>query len=245
MSEARNDHVIELIPAYALNTLEPAEAEAVARHLDGCPTCQAELTSYQAVVDVLPLTAPEAEPSPALKRELMDRLAPAVRDTGPAELESESWWQRTAGGLRRWLSGPRWQPVVLTFILALLAVNVVLLLQRDDRPENPWTAPIVLSGTEATPDAVGVIYVSADGRHGTLVVDGLSSLNQESQYQLWLILDGERTSGGVFSVNEAGYRGIEINAPLPLNDYASFGITVEPAGGSLAPTGERVLGYNL
>jgi hypothetical protein len=52
-------------------------------------------------------------------------------------------------------------------------------------------------------------------------------------------------SGAVFSVDEDGYRGLEIESDEPLQDFESFGITVEPAGGSPGPTGDRVLGYNL
>jgi anti-sigma-K factor RskA len=67
-------------------------------------------------------------------------------------------------------------------------------------------------------------------------------LGSDQQYQLWLVLDDERTSGGVFSVDYYGYGAMVIHAPRPLNEYTSFGVTVEPAGGSPAPTGEKVLG---
>jgi anti-sigma-K factor RskA len=60
-----------------------------------------------------------------------------------------------------------------------------------------------------------------------------------------LIQDGERTSGGVFSVKQGGYAAKVIYAPLPLADYSSFGVTIEPAGGSPSPTGDKVLGGNL
>ena len=62
-------------------------------------------------------------------------------------------------------------------------------------------------------------------------MDQLPQLGPEQQYQLWLIQDGQRTSGSVFSVDEDGYRRIKIESPLPLQDYESFGITIEPAGG--------------
>ena len=100
---------------------------------------------------------------------------------------------------------------------------------------------MALSGSEAAPEARGIIYISADGRNGTLVVDGLPTLGEEQQYQLWLIVDGQRDSGAVFSVNLEGYRGQQIEAPRPLRDYGAFGVTIEPAGGSPGPTGQRVL----
>jgi anti-sigma-K factor RskA len=87
--------------------------------------------------------------------------------------------------------------------------------------------------------------VSLDGEHGTLVVDGLAALGEEQQYQLWLIQDGQRTSGGVFSVSEEGYGSLWISSPEPLSSYSTFGITIEPAGGSPGPSGDKVLGNAL
>ena len=102
-----------------------------------------------------------------------------------------------------------------------------------------------LAGSEVAPEASGIIYNSADGRNGTVIVDRLPQLGPDQQYQLWLIQHGQRTSGAVFSVDADGYRGLQIASPIPLQDYSAFGITIEPAGGSPSPTGQRVLGYNL
>ncbi len=89
------------------------------------------------------------------------------------------------------------------------------------------------------------MVISRDGEHGSLVVDGLPLLDESQQYQLWLIRDGVRTSGGVFSVYDEGYGLLKIDAPDPLISYQAAGITIEPAGGSPGPTGERVLGGDL
>ena len=101
---------------------------------------------------------------------------------------------------------------------------------------------IDLAGTANAPTARGKIVVSTDGKYGTLVVENLEALDPSEQYQLWLIKDGKRTSGGVFSVDEKGYAAVVIDAPLPLVEYSSFGITIEPAGGSPGPTGPKVMG---
>ena len=84
--------------------------------------------------------------------------------------------------------------------------------------------------------------LSMDGDHGTLVVDGLPVLTEAEQYQLWLIRDGERTDGGVFSVDRRGYGSMWVHADEPLDSFDSFGVTLEPAGGSPGPTGPRMLG---
>jgi anti-sigma-K factor RskA len=90
-----------------------------------------------------------------------------------------------------------------------------------------------------------MLVISRDGEHGTLVVDKLPPLDEHQQYQLWLIDDGTRTSGGVFSVKEDGYASLWVGAPKALGSYKRFGITIEPEGGSPEPTGIRVLAGDL
>jgi anti-sigma-K factor RskA len=103
----------------------------------------------------------------------------------------------------------------------------------------PLSAPV--EGSTAT----GFVLISADGEDGALIVDGLPPLEEGQQYQLWLIRDGQRTSGAVFSTDENSYGGTRIRAPLSLLEYSSVGITIEPEGGSAQPTGTKVLGGPL
>lgn len=250
MRNAEHEHILELIPAYALNSLDADEEVIVDQHLSGCEICRAELATYEAVVDVMPLAAPDATPSPALKERLMAQIKatplPETAETislAPSQSEGGGW-QRINEAMQNLLAGPRWRPVVLLFIIALVVSNVLLWQQLNEPSPDAWRR-IRLTGSEVAPEATGIIYISADGQNGTLIVDKLPQLSPEQQYQLWLIQDGQRTSGGVFSVDDDGYRGIQIESPQPLQDFGAFGVTIEPAGGSPGPTGERVLGYNL
>jgi anti-sigma-K factor RskA len=104
---------------------------------------------------------------------------------------------------------------------------------------------VPLSPPDAASQATGFVLISADGEDGALVVDGLPLLDESQQYQLWLIRDGQRTSGAVFSTDEKQYGGTRIRAPRPLTDYSAVGITIEPAGGSEQPTGAQVLAGSL
>jgi len=104
---------------------------------------------------------------------------------------------------------------------------------------------LALAATDAAPGATGKLVISRDGEYGTLVADGLPALDAGHQYQVWLIRTGQHTSGGVFSVGHHGYGVIEILAPEPLGSYPSFHVTVEPSGGSPAPTGAEVLAGHL
>jgi anti-sigma-K factor RskA len=246
MSDADHDHIIEQIPAYALNALDDDEAALVRHHLVDCETCQAELRTYELVVDSLPLAASEASPSPLLKDRLLERIQESSAASSATIESLPSLWKRINETWRGLSTAPRWQPAALIVIIVLVASNL-LLWQRANQPEeySPGWQQLPLTGSDIAPQATGFITISTDGINGTLIVDKLPRLSPEQQYQLWLIRDGERTSGAVFSVDENGYRGIQIDSTLPLLDYSSFGITIEPARGSPGPTGERVLGYNL
>jgi anti-sigma factor RsiW len=248
MSNAEHEEILELIPAYALSSLDADDAAMVSRHLPGCDACQAELAAYTAVVDVLPLAASDNRPSPALKGRLMAQIANAAAPepvTAAAPQEPErSLGRQISDVFQNLLAGPRWRPVALLIAIALVVGNVIQWQQANAPDPNSWRR-VRLAGTEIAPEARGIIYISANGRNGTIIVDQLPQLDPDQQYQLWLIQDDQRTSGAVFSVDGEGYRGLQIESPIPLQEYGAFGITIEPAGGSSGPTGERVLGYNL
>jgi anti-sigma-K factor RskA len=245
-----HDQVIELIPAFALDCLDSDEEAAVLQHLDSCSECQAELRAYRAVVDHLPLATPDAVPSTAIKKGLMKRIDQSVQQSGLVEVKlvepKPSLWARISDRLRS--SSPAWSLASLALVVVLLVSNLVLLRQvYQPKGNGGQTALRVvnLTGTNNAPQATGMIVISENGEQGTMVVDQLPALTPDRAYQLWLIKDGKRTSGGVFSVDYEGYASLWVSAPEPLADYTSFGITIEPAGGSPGPTGQKVLGGNF
>lgn len=239
MYEETHAHIIELLPAYALGCLDADEEAAVADHLANCAACHQELAAYQAVVNQLPLAVTELSPHPALKQQLLQQIH--KKPQAKMAVSTPARWLSWRLTLPTIFVRPQWQVISALAILILLVTNL-LLWQQMRRTAVPGIQ-ITLANTDAAPDATGFIYISADGKYGTLVAENLPQLPPEQQYQLWLTLDGERTSGGVFSVRKDGYASLEIWSPDPLNLYQTFGITMEPAGGSPSPTGSRVLFY--
>jgi anti-sigma-K factor RskA len=202
------------------------------------------LLSYQAVAAQLALAAPDAIPPGRLKQQILRQLQTPRLE--PAIEPHRSWWQRIVDLFHR--AAPAWGLASLALVVLLVLSNLWWW-QRADR-EGPMVTPggmqvVAMVGTDAAPAAVGTLVISGDGEYGTLVVDGLPALDPDRQYQLWLIRDGQRTSGGVFSVNPEGYGALWISSPEPLSSYPAFGITIEPEGGSSGPTGDKVLGGSL
>jgi anti-sigma-K factor RskA len=241
---ASQDHIIDLIPAYALDCLDPQEAQIVAAHLADCSECRQELRAYQDIVADLPLAVPQFDPPAGLKDKI---LARASRQT-PSDSGSTgvfAWLSRPIQHALATLSrSPGFALASLALVIVLVAVNILLVNQivRQNQAQRDGLKTLALAGTDNAPGAHGLIVISADGEDGTLVVDGLTELGSDQEYQLWLIRDGERDSGGTFTVGEDGYGGRWVYSPQPLGSYQAFGITIEPAGGSPGPTGPKVLG---
>jgi anti-sigma-K factor RskA len=236
MSE--HEHVMDFLPAYAVGSLEEEERGTVDRHLSACEACRTELLAFQAVTDQLALAVPLRTPPQALKNRVLEGVMSKSRQTRPA---------RAQGGLQSLLRilPAAWSVASLVVILALAASNLFLWRQVDQLREaaNPTEfQTLAMVGTGEAPDASGIVVISPDGRYGTVVVEQMPQLDEDHQYQVWLIKDGNRTSGGVFSVGRTGYGYLYVRSPEPLASYTSFGITIEPAGGSPGPTGAKVLG---
>jgi anti-sigma-K factor RskA len=233
-----SEHVLDLLPEYSLDLLEGGEREQVEAHLATCSRCSAELMLCQQLFTDLPLALQETEPPADIK----ERLLRAVRPDRPDRRQSS--WKLFTTRINR--TAPAWGFAALLVVGVLFLSNLLLWRQVSGLKSAASQAmPVItLSGVPSMSEAHGTIVMSKDGKYGTLVVSNLLPLNYNQQYQLWLIKDGHRTNGGVFSVDYAGYGALIIHSAVDLADFDSFGVTIEPYGGSPAPTGERVLGSN-
>jgi anti-sigma-K factor RskA len=242
---SNQEHIVELIPAYALDCLDEQEALQVAGHLALCASCRDELTTYEAVVNQLALAVPDVEPPADLKERLMAQIEPSakVEALDTAVSRQRMWpWPGTAA-LEHLVGLTVWRPAVALVIILLLISNIILWRQLSQDTLSPdGFQHIALEATEVNSEARGMIVINRSGHNGTLIVDGLPALDESHQYQLWLLYNGEREDGGTFSVYRNGYYAMLIHATESLDQYTAFGITIEPAGGSPGPTGTRVLG---
>lgn len=237
-----NLHVIELLPAYALDALDPAETAEVEAHLGDCADCRRELEAYRVLAGDLALAVSSRQPPAGLRQRILQEAAGGRAAPG-------SSFAGGLAGMKGWFSRltPVWAAASLVLVLVLLVSNIVLRqqVQQVDQAGEFYVVP--MESTEHAPGASGVLVISNSGEDGTLVVDHLPDLGETQQYQLWLIRDGQRTSGGVFSIRdvEDGYGYLLVKAPDSLLSYDSFGVTIEPHGGSPGPTGNKVMGGDL
>jgi anti-sigma-K factor RskA len=223
-----HDEIQSLLPGYAIGALDAEEARAVRSHLRGCNSCRRELAGYERVGDALALSAASVQPPAALEEKIM-RAARALRPPR-----------------RRFIMNPGLAAAAALVIAVLAGGNVAQWVRSPDfRARTTGLITIQLVGVGATRDAYGTIIVETGENEGVLAVRGLPRLDPSQRYQLWLRRDGERKSGGVFSVGDDGYGSLLIKVPGGFRGFSSFGITVEPAEGSLTPTTPPVLRGSL
>lgn len=107
------------------------------------------------------------------------------------------------------------------------------------------TAPervLQLPGTAESPQASGTFYGSSDYQ-GVLVLQGLAPLPSDQTYQLWLIPPaGPPESVGLLAVQAPGPTWLTVEIPPAARNFAKVGLSLEPAGGSPAPTTVVLLG---
>lgn len=129
MNETTHDHIRELLPAYALDALDPAEARSVTDHLHDCTECAQELTSMHETLGALAFSAPPARPSPQARAALFERveqLATAGAATTTASTSTPPNRSATVPTAPRELAAYREPSRGARIVLAALAAVLVL-----------------------------------------------------------------------------------------------------------------------
>ncbi|RME87450.1 MAG: hypothetical protein D6770_09345 [Anaerolineae bacterium] len=245
----------ENLAAYALGALDMEDVQALETHLQRCAGCRAELADYRAIGEGLLAALPRRDPPAGLKR----RLAARLRGSGARRSGFSMWWSRVVGRVA-------WGQVAtaVAFVL-LVAANLLSLVQMRElqhqqavlveRVESEQVAIAMLAypgiqSVPVRPDIEGVagqMLVDPDGRIATLILWNMPRPRQGEVYQAWLIDEqGGRVSGGLFTPQEEGtFTVVVVAAPDPLEKFTGLGVTVEPQGGSPAPTGPRLLSVDF
>lgn len=243
-----SDDVHSLVGAYALNALPRDEEAFFERHLSVCEQCQrevAELTETTAS-----LGAAVAEPPPA---DLRERVLAEALDT-PQERSPNAMTPASAREAEGWRG--RLRPVLATaaalVALALLSLGtaVVMLADRTSDLEaelssaqeimDVVTQPgMQVVDLESPPGTQARLLHGPEGDQAALVLDGLEDVSDEEAYQLWVMHGETPTPDRVFRPDEGGRAIVSVENDVA--DADAVAVTVEPRGGSDAPTGEIIM----
>lgn len=231
-----NDHVFDLIAAYALGSLSEQEMIQVQQHMAKCLACQDELRVYQGLVVELSGAVPQVSPPHALRTRLLQSIA-AQKTNTPFSLTLPPRWPF----FHAWRF-PAWAGLGL--ILLLVFSNLLLWRQVSQLGEKITDTQMIVEplypvGEETL--ATGLVVMDPRGDYGTIIVDSIQPSQKGFQYQVWLGKGEFVESGGVFTIWKMGYGAKVIYAPKPLISYERVWVTIEPEGGNESPTGTVIL----
>jgi anti-sigma-K factor RskA len=212
--------------AYALGALPPDEADEFRRHMAACAVCRDEVAALQAVVDELPMAAPQLPASRALKRRVIAH----------ARAERVATVRR---GSQRRTSRPRAPSargaLALAAAVAMLALIVAGLTLSPGR--SPGTRDVRAS--VFAPSASVVVRLTQG--HGELIVRRMPAAPAGKVYEVWLRRRGglPMPTSALFDVTSAGAAVVDV--PGDLAGVKEVLVTPEPLGGSLVPTHAPVI----
>lgn len=247
-----NEHVDDLVDAYALGALEPAEVDEVERHLATCPQCRALAQEARRRAELLWYAAPPATPPASLRARLMARIAQEKAATSgdvagatpsagvtaerTPDAEEAPASAPTRGPLQRLAQALRGEPAPETRVASDLLRDLLA---------DPQSVIWSIAGTAEAPQASARFVVSHNRRDGVIVTNGLDRPGSGKLYQVWLLRGGQPVPNALFMVNRTGIGAGVVHANDPWGDFDTIAITPEPVGGSPAPTGPIVLAGSL
>lgn len=251
-----------LAAAYALDALDAQELELFELHLPTCEQCLSEVASFQETAGAL-ANAQSAKPPESLRASVLANIAttrqlppvvaplsvPVSQASAPTASENQHNEQPLAPPIdlterrnrrnvaRAALGAVAAAVLVVVGVLSFggddsnLPTEVAAVIEAGDATEIP------LSGATDDLGELKIVY-SANEAGVALVGDGLEALDANQTYELWAIdADGARPVG-LFSADDSGAVADFLETTEATN--VTWGVTVEPAGGSPQPTTDPI-----
>lgn len=243
----------ELLHAWALDAVDPAEAAEVERAIREDPALAEEARALREVAALLAFDA-SAQPPVTLRDDVLERIARTPQESPATDHDSADDGGAVDDGadggvvvdLGRFRARRRDRWLAAAVVLVAAAVPSVLAVQQNQRADDAEQQLAIVAEALTQPDAqlVGqdvtgggraVAVLSADT--SVFSAQGLSTLAEDEDYQLWVVDESGARSVGVLTV-AAGETSAEV-AELPAG--ATIAMTVEPAGGSPQPTTDPIV----
>ena len=222
--------------AYALDALPDAERAEFEAHLETCRACTDEVARFAAAAARLGAATATAPPD-----SLRSAVLGQVRSTYQLAVLDPAGSSRFGSPAGTWLlAAAAALLLVLSGGVALSQHNrASLLAEQNAQLSAVLAAPDAVTGRDdpASPAALTVVTSRALNR-AVVVVRDLPQLESDQTYQMWWIDQQGPHSAGLMRApppNEAAAVVVEAD-----QDAQQFAITLEPAGGSNAPTTDPV-----
>ncbi len=247
-----HEEASNLLGAYALDAVDGDEFTELEAHLDTCPRCRAELDSLRDVAAAMGNSV--ESPPEGLWSQIALRLPERQGGDEPPPMPQLTSEARSPFRTPRPAPTPRRRVMVTALgaiAVAAAAVAVVLgigLVRADNNISNMQAAgPTSLSAALHTPGhrlitlhssshtQLAQVVVTPSGQ-GFLVSSNLPALGHGETYQLWGIVGHNPISLGLLGSAPRSAAFTVAGSARP----TTFGVTAEPAGGSIVPTATMV-----
>lgn len=249
MSPESPDSLRELAPGYALGALSAEEKAQFEAALAASPELQREVAAYREVQAML-AARPGPAPDPALKDRLMARIGeskqralPAIRRRGFPILSlglAAAVLLAVAFGLRvRTLSDTvQRQDSIIAAREAKLAERERTLNTLLEAEAELLVGHLVATG----PDAPGIqLFWNRKANTAIIHAFRLRPAPSGRIYQLWLMRDGVPVPSRTFNSDPDGHALVQAFEVPAEGGFTAAAITIEPEGGSQAPTSPVLL----
>lgn len=252
-----HEQAIDHLEEYVLGTLSADLVKAVDDHLDaGCEECRARLVELAETSAHLSGLNPRVEPSLELKGKIMAEISAGPSATSElinptpkrtsiivailstaAAVALAIWGfslHTENRGLKEELSDRGTK-------ISRMEKEIEAYMDATSLLASPGMQFFDLAGVAPNDQAFGKVVIEPDGGHAVVYMYELPPTPEGMDYQLWMMRDNVPTSVGTFSVAEDGSAKLMLDPMPDIGSYASFDVTIEPAGGAPKPTGMMYL----
>jgi len=255
MSPLSHDDLRALASAYALGALDRDEREQFETHLADCDICQGEVRSFAPVVDALALSVADRQPPAELRARVLGAAPrPPVKKMSRA-MTVLPWSLAAAAAMGLAVLTPytmqlrqRTSDLIATVrdLSSQLADGnrqLVAVRRQVSLLAAPDVRRVDLRGQAPAPQAGARAYFSPT-RGVYFVAADLPSIPADKAYQLWYVLPtgaGNPVSAFVFKPDQNGAAAFTAEVLPTMPNPGALAVTLEPAGGSPAPTSDLYL----
>lgn len=234
-----------LAAALSVGSIDAVDQSILQDHLSICAGCRRVAGEYLAAAARLPLALEPQQPSPDLRGRLMRAVYADAEQQGrrSAATERGAWWQRLWTGLP---AARGFTVLAAAAVVAVMAVTSWSVINRS----SPAPAPVAVSlaATPAAPGARGQLVYDQGGTEAVLTVTGLPApatiASGDAVYEVWMVRpDGAAVAAAYLSQEPDGSWSAVVHGAM--TTYSMVAATVEPSGGSPAPTGLKVIQATL
>jgi anti-sigma-K factor RskA len=232
----------ELLGAYALDALTGDDRQRLEEHFRSCEEHRDAAAELRRTVSMLALAVDDRDPSPGLRRRIMDAVSatsqPAAVTPPLSTTPPSATPERRVARRWRWSMRPARLAVAAALLLALAAGALI---GRLTGPNATAVAYTFQGDATRAPTAQARLVYFKDQQAAVVAATGLPKLASGQVYEIWLIKDGVPVDEGIGSSTDG-----ELAARITgdVSQFQQFAITVEP-GEQRLPTTMPILIGNL